>query len=229
MKPGETITPGGNQAKPNTPQVGPHQAATTSKPPSAAQSTKKAEKPAPTENKTPATWQYKAEDAKAEANEPAETASPYIQPISWTASEYISHQKGFGWFVLVLLAVAGLAGVVYLITDDLISPIVILIIGVAFTVFAGRPPQTLEYSIDGTGVHIGSKSYPYDRFRSFAVLADEPIPTIMLTPIRRFDLPINIHFDPADAEKIIEILGNYLPGEEREAPAVDRFMSKIRF
>jgi hypothetical protein len=51
----------------------------------------------------------------------------------------------------------------------------------------------------------------------------------MLIPLRRFDLPINLHFDEADGEKIVNILGNYLPGEERNAPAVDRLMSKIRF
>lgn len=213
MKPGETIAPKSQKDSSDT------------KP--AEQVSKITPKPdKKTEDKTASDqWQYSQDDA----DSPEQASEPYVQPVSWTASEYIAHQKGFGWFLLVLLVVIGLAGIVYLVTDELVSPVVILIIGIAFTAFAGRPPQTLEYSIDGTGIHISTRSYTYSRFRSFAILEDEPTPTIMLIPLRRFDLPINLHFDEADAEKIVNILGNYLPGEERNAPPVDRLMSKIRF
>lgn len=214
MKPGETIDPG----SPKVSDTKPVEQAPKAKP----QPDKKVEdKPTSSEK-----WQYSEDDT---SSPESAQATPYVQPVSWTASEYVAHQKNFGWFILVLLVVTAVAGIVYLITDELVSPIVILIIGIAFTAFAGRPPQTLEYSIDGTGIHISTRSYPYSRFRSFAILEDEPTPTIMLIPLRRFDLPINLHFDAPDAEKIVNLLGNYLPGEEGTAPPVDRLMSKIRF
>lgn len=211
MDPGQTITPG-NQKKPEPPKQ-------PTEPPQ-----KPATKPA---QETPVSvdWKYNAEEAEA-TNESQEA---YVQPVSWTASEYIAHQKGAGWFILVFLVIAGLAAIIFLLTRDVVSTAVISIIGIAFTTFAGRPPQTLQYSIDGTGLHIGLKSYPYDRFRSFAIIEDESVPTVMLIPLRRFDLPINIHFEEADAEKILTLLGNYLPAEEDAAPLVDRLMSKIRF
>ena len=220
MKPGETITPGA-QTEPSKKKEIDQES-----------KTKPQSRPAnpPPEDKSKGqaastTWEYDANET-----EPDETASTsYVQPISWTASEYIAHSKGVGWYVLVFLVILGLAGIVYLVTDGLVSPIVIVIIGIAFTAFAGRPPQTLEYSVDGTGIHIGPRTYPYGRFRSFAILDDESVPTIMLIPLRRFDLPINLHFDAADADKIIDILGSHLPGEERNAPPVDRLMSKIHF
>jgi hypothetical protein len=212
MKPGETIPPGDKK-----------QAADKNSVESAPKSKQKSTK-APTQKETTEKWEYNAEDTETE-----ESQAPYVQPITWSAAEYIEHQKSPMWFATVFLAIVVATAIVYLITEDLISSVAILIIGVAFTAFAGRPPQTLEYSLDGTGVHIDTKSYPYSRFRSFAILDDQPVPTIMLIPIRRFDLPINLHFDGADGDKIVDILGKFLPGEQRNAPPVDRLMSKIRF
>ncbi len=172
-------------------------------------------------------WEYNT--ASKAPDEQEEPSSNFVPPVSWSASEYIAHQKNAGWFLTVLLVVFGVAGLVYLLTRELVSTLVIAVIGIAFTAFAGRQPQTLEYSLDGTGLHISNRTYLYGRFRSFAILSDEPIPTIMFIPMRRFDLPISIHFDEADADKIIDMLGTHLPGEETAAPFIDRLMSKIHF
>lgn len=154
---------------------------------------------------------------------------PDTRSASWTASEYVAHHKNAGWFMLLILATIAASGLIYLVTDELISAVVIGIVGLAFGIFAARPPQTLDYVIDEAGLHIGQKSYPYHIFRSFSVLDEGVMPSILLMPMQRFNLPITIYYDPKDEETIVTVLGSHLPHEPREVSAIDRFMSKIRF
>lgn len=232
MQPGQTIAPGSHsntaEAKRENKQSSADQKPKAKQPQSQGIPPKKTDA-STAKPEADSLWQYKGNDDQAPNDSEAPAASTYVQPISWTASEYVAHQKGASWFVSILFVVAVLVAVVYFVTRDVVSASVIGIIGILFVIFAARRPQVLEYSIDGTGIHVGQKTYPYGQFRSFSVLEDEAVPTIMFMPMRRLGLPLSIHFDPDDSEKILDILGSHLPGEEREAPPVDRLMNKIRF
>jgi hypothetical protein len=173
---------------------------------------------------TAAPWQYSGEETQDAAGYQDD-----LEPVTWTASEYVAHQKGFSWFLLAGFASIAAAGVVYLITKDVVSSVVIAVVGLAFTAFGARKPQVLNYAVDGHGLHIGNKSYPYSTFRSFSVLEEDGARNILLMPVKRFNLPITIYYEPADEARIVAVLGSILPHEDRNVPVVDRFMSKIRF
>lgn len=171
-------------------------------------------------------WQFN-EEADANTDE-----NPVLQPaptVTWTASEYIAHDKNAGWYLLAILAAIVLAGFVYLITRDAVSPAVVVVLGVAFAVFGARKPQVLEYSISSAGVQIGQKLYPFGLFRTFSIIEEDAVRSILLMPLQRFNLPISIYFDPSDEQKIIEALSAHLPHEERRMSPVDNLMRKIRF
>jgi hypothetical protein len=171
-------------------------------------------------------WQYKA------GEEDRSNQAPGLQPVvavNWQASEYIAHDKNAGWYVLVTLTSIAVSAVVYLITRDRVSPVVVLILGMLFAVFGARKPQVLDYSISNTGVHIGRRHYPYSMFRTFSILEEEAVRSILLMPLQRFNLPISIYYDPADETKIVDALGSYLPHEDRKAGPIDNFMRKIHF
>ncbi len=172
-------------------------------------------------------WEYKKSDS--ENQESSQPEEDFVPPVSWSASEYMHHEKGFGWFAMSFGVVVLATAFIYFITKDVVSTVAVAVIGMAFVAFAGRRPQILEYSVDGQGVHIAHKLYPYDHFKSFLLLEDQAVPTVILQPSRRLGLPVTIHFEPADADKILEVLGSHLPGEANNAPPVDRLMSKLRF
>lgn len=149
--------------------------------------------------------------------------------VAWTASEYAAHPKSGGWFALLGLGSIGLAGLVYLITQDYISASVIVVLGLLFGIFAARQPQVLQYSIDNTGIQVDQKFYGYQAFKSFSVVHDQAMGYISLMPLRRFMPPLTIHYDPADEEKIANTLAEYLPYEDHKPDVVDRLARKIRF
>lgn len=160
--------------------------------------------------------------------QPQQTASA-VQEISWSASEYIHHDKGAGWFVIYgLSSIVGIT-FIYVLTRDYISIVVLSVLAIGFGVFAGRKPETLNYLIDSSGVHIGSKLYPINMFKSFAVVEEGAINSIALIPLKRFMPTIAMYCAPEDEKKIIDSLSTMLPQEERQQDRVDKLMHKIRF
>lgn len=157
-------------------------------------------------------------------NEPSNMA-----PISWTASEYIAHNKNAAWFlalaVLVVLVTAG----VYFLTKDILSAIVIILVGVVFGMYAGRKPREQTYAVNEAGVVIGNKLYDYGRLRSFTVHQEDAFPSITFMPFGRFMPPLSMYYAPQDEEQIIAALSVYLPYETYKRDPVDTLMRKIRF
>jgi hypothetical protein len=174
-----------------------------------------------------ADWQFHDDEGEAQGDQPL--AIQQMPAVTWTASEFVSHDKNAGWYMLVIVGSAAIAALVYLITRDVISPIVIVILGISFAAFGARKPRVLEYAIDNTGVHVGSKTYPYGLFKTFSVIEEDAVRSILLMPMQRFNLPISVYYDPADEEKIVEALGAHLPHQDRKPTPIDNFMRKIRF
>jgi len=178
------------------------------------------------EQQPPGEWQFTDDAASNEAGDPARQAH---EPVSWSASEYIAHDKNANWYIVLGLAVVLFAGLVYLLTRELISSVVIIIMGVAFGGFAARKPQELTYVLDNNALHVGNKSFSYGQFKSFTVIQDEAVHSITLMPLQRFMPPLSIYFDPSDEEKIVTALSGYIPYEDRKQDFVDRIMRKVRF
>lgn len=231
MQPGDTITPGGEQPESAGPDVRQDDAkvsksseqapAPLPEPQDVQDEQPRPEQPAPAES----SWQYRDDENTA----PGPFARHTAAPVSWTASEYVAHDKNAGWYVLVVLAALGLGGLIYLFTREWVSPVVVVLLGIAFAAFGARKPQVLEYAIDDAGVRIGQKLYPYGLFRTFSVIEEGAVRSILLMPLQRFNLPINVYYDPADEEKIIDALSFHLPHEDRQLSAIDNLMRKIRF
>lgn len=131
--------------------------------------------------------------------------------------------------VLILVAV-GAAALAFLLTKgEIFTPAIIIIVAILFGIMAARKPRELPYSIDATGLHIGDKSYSFGNFKSFSVVQEEGIESIWLLPLQRFAPGLSIYFAPGDRDRILAILDDFLPVEEKELDLVDRLMHKIRF
>lgn len=159
----------------------------------------------------------------------AAPASPQEDTIAWTASEYIGNPKNVSWFTLLGAAAMGVAIVVYFLTKDVVSTVVIIILGIMVGIFAARQPRVLEYSLDRSGVHIGLRFYPYNYFKSFSVVEEGVFSHISLLPLKRLSTPMALHYSPADGDKITSTLADYLPFEEHKRDMIENFSRKVRF
>ena len=149
--------------------------------------------------------------------------------ISWTASEFIAHEKSGGWYLRLALVSLFIAGVVVLLTRDKISAVVVLVGAVLFGIVASRQPRQLDYSIDNEGVTIGQKRIPYEQFRSFSVVPEGAFSSIVFMPLKRFATTTTIYFAPGDEERIINLLSDRLPFEEQHHDPIEKLMRRVRF
>ncbi|GAC1500720.1 MAG: hypothetical protein NVS1B10_04520 [Candidatus Saccharimonadales bacterium] len=170
-------------------------------------------------------------------NEPTETnldsqnqpPEELFDKFTWTASEYVHHEKSLSWYVGLAVAVLSFAGLSLFLTGDIITFGVITIAGLIFGFYATHKPSDLDYSVDHSGLTIGSKSYPYDEFKYFTLVHEGAYQSVLLMPLKRFATSRSIYFKPEQADKILSIISEVLPLEEHKPDAVDKLMRQIRF
>lgn len=149
--------------------------------------------------------------------------------LRWTASEYIDHQQGATWYLMLALVTAALSAAFYLLLKDYFSSAAVIIIGAAVGAFAHRTPRQLSYEISAQGFKIADKPFGFDQFKSFAIIPGGPVSSIELDPIKRFMPPISVFFATKDQEAIITLLQEHLPYEERQLDAVERISRRLKF
>lgn len=165
----------------------------------------------------PTSWQQTAPDPDDDSQ------------VSWTASEFIAHQKGFEWYLGLGLGAILLAALVYIFTRDYVSSGMIVIVALAFGIFAVKKPRVLQYTLDDDGMTIGQKHYAFSMFKSFSVIDDGAAHALLLMPMQRFMPSISVYYAPDDEEKILTKIADFLPFEEHSQDVVDRVMRRIRF
>lgn len=149
--------------------------------------------------------------------------------VSWRASEFASSDKNGSWYLLLAAGSVVFAIITYLLTKQVFSAIVILILGITVAFYGRLKPRVLDYSIGTNGIFVGNKYYLFNQFKSFSIIEDQAVPSIHLMPIKKLMMPITIYIAPSEAEKIIEILGQILPFEERKRDIADKISQKLRF
>ena len=155
--------------------------------------------------------------------------SGHSSSINWKASEFVEHHKNFSWYTGLILVALILAALVFIATRDKISTGMVLIAALVLGIFAARKPRVLDYRLDDTGLTIGAKFYDYAAFKSFSVIDEGPAYSIFLMPMKRFMPGLSLYYDQKDQGKIVDILAQRLPLEDRHVDTVDRFMHRIRF
>lgn len=182
------------------------------------------EAPQPTEEPA-ASWQYRQT-----GEDPSATPPPTAQGLQWTASEFIEHEKSFGWYGLVILGGVVAAALIYLLTKDKITTGITVFAVVAFTAFAAKSkPKVQEYALNPYGLQIGQKAYAFHDFKTFSVTEEGAIASIVFMPLKRFMPPLTIYVSPDIEPQVVDFLAAYLPFETHKTDAVDSLMRRIRF
>ena len=149
--------------------------------------------------------------------------------ISWTASEYITHQKTAGWYALLALTAILIAAVTWLLTRDFFPTTTVVVCLVLLGIYAARKPQEQRYALGDSGFTIGARYHPYAEFRSFAVVPEGAFSSIELTPHKRFAMYTTIYYDPQDEEQIVDLISSHLPLVDPTSNMADNLMRRIHF
>ncbi len=195
-------------------------------PPSPAAETPPPNPAPPAQHPTPPQPAALAHDNRAPA---ADTSAEEDGTISWTAAEFIAHDKTARWYGLLLLSAALSAGLVLLLTRDIISTSVVLVGAIILAIYAARQPKQQTYQANINGISVGQRYHSYEEFRSFAVTSEGGLTSIVFMPLKRFSPLTTVYCKPGDEDQIIDLFADILPFEEHTYDAFDRLMQRIRF
>jgi hypothetical protein len=151
------------------------------------------------------------------------------ESITWTSSEFHIHEKTIAWYLMLAVTTIVVAVVLYLWTGSIMTPVVIVICAIILAYYGSHRPDQLEYAMNNKGIRIGTKQYLYDDFQLFVVTPNSPTHEVTLIPVKRFMPPLSVRYVPDLEEKILNMLSDHLPLEERRADLVDSLMQRIRF
>ncbi|MCA9327488.1 hypothetical protein KDA14_03090 [Candidatus Saccharibacteria bacterium] len=156
------------------------------------------------------------------SNQPPTDGQP---DFVWTAQEYEHDERGLTWYFAYLFG-SGLVGViVYLLTKDVVSAVVVFIAAAGLIYVVARKPREQTFVLDDGRLGIGKSVYALQTFKTFSV--DEHGKNIVLLPMKRFLPPITLYVGEEYRDTVAEYLSHYLPNEQHAPDAVDRLLRKI--
>lgn len=153
---------------------------------------------------------------------------PVADPITWTASEYVQHDKQIAWYLALTIVTILLLGVAIFMKAWTFA-VLIIVMGVSVGVLAGRPPRSVKYTLSEYGLRVDEKNFGYHDFRAFGVIQDSALHSIVLIPNKRFMPAVTVYFPSEMGEQIVDIFGAFLPMENVELDFIEKFARKIRF
>lgn len=151
-----------------------------------------------------------------------------LEAIEWEASEYIDHDRDTLWFVGFIAITVVLILFSLFLAKNYFFTVLVIVMAVALLIYTKRPPQVVHYSLNEDGLMIGQKFYSFDSFRAFGILEDGALFSVRLLPVARFGQETTVYFSEEQGEKIVDILGSYLPMEELHLDLIDRLLRRLR-
>jgi hypothetical protein len=175
-------------------------------------------------------WTFRSESEESSpgfSDGPAPLEQKQVEPVSWTASEFIDHHKDAGWYLLLAGAVLLLCALIFIFTKDIISVIAIAIAIVLYLIITSSKPRQRSYTMTQEGISIDEKFYPFNSFKSFILSQQGAIGCVTFLPLKRLLPELEIYFALADAERIVGMLAGSLPNDQRKDRVIDRLIQKL--
>lgn len=172
-------------------------------------------------------WQPQESEVQTAPQPSVEQQTSQLDTVSWEASESIHHERDGMWFVGFIVIFLSLIGVSIWLQQWTFT-VLLAVMAVALVVYIKRPPRVLRYNLTDTGLQVGEQFYNFSNFRSFGVLQEGNIFSVMLVPTKRFGQGLTVYFAENDGEKIVDILGTHLPMEDLHIDILDTILRRLR-
>lgn len=144
-----------------------------------------------------------------------------MEPIRWTADEYAVKRRGRDWYwALGIVAVA--AAITAIIIGNFLFAAVIVIGSLVLMLYARRVPVAFQFEINGKGIVIGDRLYPFRTLESFWI-PEEGAPRIIVHSKRLLVPQIVIPLsDEVSIDEVHAALQKSLEEEEHTEPLSER-------
>jgi hypothetical protein len=148
--------------------------------------------------------------------------------LSWTAPEFIKHEKSAGWFWA--LGIIGVALVVVsLMMQNYLFILIVILAAFLIYIQAKKRPTNIRVTLTNKGIIINDKEYAYSDLRSFWIFEEPEIECLSLISKKLTQPQIQIPFGEQNPKKIREILIKFITEKEQEEPLIDAIARKIKF
>jgi hypothetical protein len=155
------------------------------------------------------------------------SALPDAEPVQWQAPEYIQEPRSPWWFIAFWFIAALLMVFAAFVLHSWSFAILVPAMAAALMIYSHRPPRMLNYVLSSKGIYINEKLHPMAEFRSFGIVKDETIPSLMLIPVKRFRPGLTVHFPVELGETLVDMLGSRIPMQDLQLDAFDRIIRKL--
>ena len=155
-------------------------------------------------------------------------ATDLSQPISWQAVEVMHEARGLKWYIMFAVVLLGLLALAIFVFKSITFAILLPVMAVAIIVLSLRPAGVVNYSISSKGVYVADKLYDFSEFRSFGVLRDQNINSIVLLPVKRFSPGVTLYFSEEIGEQIVDMLGARLPIQEVKPDSLEKLIRLMK-
>lgn len=152
---------------------------------------------------------------------------PPVEPVQWQAPEYAQHDKSPIWYVGFAVVVIVLMAAAILLMRSPTFAVLIPVMAAALMVYTHRPPRELTYVLSEKGLYINDQLHPLGEFKSFGVVHDGVQNSLVLIPVKRFRPSLTVYFPAEVGERVVDLLGAYLPMRDIELDAFDKIVRKL--
>ncbi len=151
-----------------------------------------------------------------------------MDKLEWTALEYEEKERGSDWFWALGIIVVT-SSVAALIFGNYFFAALLLMSGLLLGYFSIKKPDIVPYELNGQGLKIRTRLYPYENIKSFWVQT-EPHAILFVKTERPFMPVVSIPIDAVNAETIHAIMTdkNVVEEEMKEHPSL-RIMDSLGF
>lgn len=149
--------------------------------------------------------------------------------IVWEAPEHRHIEKTSDWFWAVgIIAVS--AAVVFIILNNVLFSIVILLGATTMILFSHRKPQMVEYEISLRGIRVNGSLHPFDTLSEYSIDEDAPEGPQLIVKSKHLFLPLFVIPLPEEyIDDVDLILGQKLLETHIHEPLSHRLLELFGF
>ncbi len=151
--------------------------------------------------------------------------SQALEDIDWVSIDKSSSKK-FSWYLIFIASTIVLGGLIYLITRDLITTIVIVFCGIILLAYSIKKPKSVNYKLTDSSLYVSGKAFKISNFKSFSINNHGLDKAISLVPMKRFYPYLYINLNQDVSADVIQRLSQIIPVQK---PTLDIFESLLRF
>jgi hypothetical protein len=151
-----------------------------------------------------------------------------MEGLTWRTQEYLHREKTADWYWIVGIVTISIA-LIAIILNNVIFAILIIVSSITLSLFASRPPEIVEVSLNKHEIKYGIHTYPYKTIESYWVETRDNHNRILLKTQRRFSPLVVIFIDEVEPEMVENYLSHHIQEKELSEPLLEKLLIYLGF